>query len=177
MTGELIFVVGGAGSGKSKFALELAKKRSKKAAFVATSASEDGEMARKIESHQKERPAHWLTIEAAGTPFHIERPKEKIPCLLVDCLTLWVSAMLMKNCGREEILDRCKKFLAEARQNFKHVIVVSDEVGLGIVPENRLARDFREALGAVNQLAAQMAGQVFQVTVGLPVRIKGKSRA
>ena len=175
--GELIFVVGGAGSGKSSFALELAKNHAKKAVFVATSASEDKEMERKIRNHQKERPAHWNTIEAAATPFDIIWPHGKTSCLLVDSLTLWVSTLLMKNAGREVILQKCASFLRGAQAKFKQTIVVSDEVGLGIVPENRLARDFREILGDVNQQTAEIADRVFLVSVGLPVQLKNKRRA
>ena len=174
--GELIFVVGGAGSGKSTFALELAKNHAKKAVFVATSASEDKEMERKIRNHQKERPAQWNTIEAAATPFNIVWPNGETSCLLVDSLTLWVSALLLKSAGRDSIVRKCASFLREAREKFTQTVVVSDEVGLGIVPENRPARDFREILGAVNQKTAQIADQVFLVSVGLPVQLKGKSK-
>ena len=175
--GELIFVVGGAGSGKSRVALEMVKNHTKKTVFVATAASEDNEMERKIRNHQKERPAHWNTIEAATTPFDIIWPNGKTSCLLVDSLTLWVSALMMKNIERGEIAGKCESFLREARAKFKQTVVVSDEVGLGIVPENRLARDFREILGAVNQKTAEIADQVFLVSVGLPVQLKSKRRS
>ena len=175
--GELIFVVGGAGSGKSAFALEMAKNHAEKAVFVATSASEDKEMERKIKNHQKERPAHWNTIEAAATPFDIIWRNGKMSCLLVDSLTLWVSTLLMKRAGRDVIIQKCESFLRGAQAKFKQTIVVSDEVGLGIVPSTRLARDFREILGAVNQQAAEIADRVFLISVGLPVQLKGQRSA
>ena len=170
--GELIFVVGGAGSGKSRFALQIAREWDPKVAFVATCASGDGEMAKKIANHRRERPEHWLTIEAAENPFKVNCPDKTTECLLVDSLTLWVSEMLLKGHEREDVIGKCARFLPEARSKFRQTIVVSDEVGFGIVPENDLARRFRQVLGAVNQRAADIADEVFLISVGLPIQLK-----
>ncbi len=170
--GELTFILGGAGSGKSRFAVEMAKGSSGPVVFVATCKSMDKEMERKIENHRKERPAQWEIIEAASTPFNINGFKKKAECLLVDSLTLWVSALLLRRDGRERTAEDCRAFLKKVRADFKHTIIVSDEVGFGVVPENRLARDFREILGIINQEAAKAADEVFLVAAGLPVQLK-----
>ena len=173
--GKIIFILGGAGSGKSKFALQMAKK-GKNVAFVATCDSKDREMKRKIDAHREERPSHWHTLEAGSTPFELAWPNGKTDCLVIDSLTLWVSELMRREMSPEEILRKCDICLEEARKRFKSTVVVSDEVGLGIVPENRLAREFREVLGQVNQQTAQLAGLVFLVTAGLPIQIKGKEK-
>lgn len=174
--GKLTFILGGASSGKSRFALEMAKQGFKQVTFVATCSSTDKEMERKIRNHQKERPAHWQTVEAAATPFHINGAGSKSACLLVDSLTLWVSALLVKNSNLDEIVQDFRSFLKKAMSSFKHTIIVSDEVGFSIVPENRLARDFREILGIINREVAQAADQVFLVAAGLPIRIKERNQ-
>lgn len=173
--GKITFILGGAGSGKSKFALKMANE-GKNVAFVATCDSKDGEMKRKIDAHREERPSHWPTIEAGSTPFEPAWPNGKTDCLMIDSLTLWVSELLMREVPLEEILRKCEACLNEASRRFEHTIVVSDEVGFGIVPENRLARDFRELLGKINQQVAQMAGEVFFVAAGLPIQMKGKEK-
>lgn len=172
---SIIFVVGGAASGKSKFAIKIAKNRGRKIVFVATCIPQDSEMHRKITRHKRERPAHWKTIEAAATPFRIRWPRAPVDCLLVDSLTLWVSNLMMHGLGLRRIKKSLKRFLNQARKKYKTTIVVSDEVGLGIVPENRIARNFRELLGEINQATAQLSQEVFGVSSGLSVQLKGKS--
>ena len=170
--GKLIFILGGAGSGKSRFALAIAKQSSGKIAFVATGNSSDREMKRKIRNHQRERPAHWQTIEAAKTPFNSNGARDKTACLLVDSFTLWISAALVQGQAWDKIIRDCRSFLKTSRVDFARTIIVSDEVGFGIVPANRLAREFREILGIVNQEVAAAADQVFLVAAGLPVQLK-----
>ena len=168
--------MGGAGSGKSRFAVETAERGSRAVSFVATCDPTDGEMGDKIRRHKKERPSHWSVIEAASTPFEAKWPNGKADCILVDSLTLWVSTLAMKDAGRDEIISKCAAFLTQARKKFKRTIVVSDEVGLGVVPENGLARSFRETLGKVNQQAAKLADEAYLVAAGLPIALKGKRR-
>jgi adenosylcobinamide kinase/adenosylcobinamide-phosphate guanylyltransferase len=170
--GKIIFVIGGATSGKSRFALELVQKMSSEAVYVATCVPQDAELKKKVENHQKQRPNHWKTVEAGTTPFQIPWQKNILPCLLVDGLTLWVSTLLLKGIGVQDIRKRSQKFLMQCRKKYKHVIMVSDEVGCSIVPENDLARRFREVLGQVNQDTAEAAAEVFWVTAGLPIKIK-----
>lgn len=176
MRGHLIFVLGGSGSGKSKFAVELAKKHADEVLFVATCSAKDAEMRQKIKNHKAERPSHWKTLETAEMPFKIASSDRPSPCLLVDCLTLWVSSLMMMDQTREEIQKKCRRFLDQVRSRFKRVIVVSDEVGCSVVPENKLARGFRETLGFVNQKVAEQADQVFFVAAGLPIQLKGKKK-
>lgn len=172
--GQLTFIIGGAGSGKSKFAVEFVQKLKGEVAFVATATPKDDEMKRKIKNHQKERPSRWQTIEAASAPFEINDVPKNVTTLLVDSITLWTSELLLKKLNSQQIRRKCSLFLEDARSRFKHTIIVSDEVGLGIVPENSLARTFREVQGIINQQTAQLSNNVFLVTAGLPIQLKGE---
>ena len=173
---NITFIVGGASSGKSRFALTLAKKKGVKVIYVGTAAWSDDEMKRKINDHRKERPAQWKTIEAANTPFQIQWPKKIIPCMLVDGLTLWVSTLLFRGSGFHAVREKSFLFLKQAREKVKRMIMVSDEVGCGIVPDDPLSRNFREILGRVNQDVAKAAKKVYWMAAGLPIQIKGKKR-
>ncbi|MBI2119884.1 MAG: bifunctional adenosylcobinamide kinase/adenosylcobinamide-phosphate guanylyltransferase [Elusimicrobia bacterium] len=174
---EIIFILGGAESGKSSFAVNLLKKAKGKKGFVATcvaGVAGDPEMKIKIKKHKKERPFNWTTFEAAGTPFKLNFDHKKIDSLLIDSLTLWVSSLMLQNFKKEDARNKCKKFLNEVKQKFKQIVIVSDEVGQGIVPENPDARRFRQILGAVNQEVAKTANKVFMITAGIPLLLKNE---
>ncbi len=173
--GTLIFVLGGAQSGKSRFALSLAKNGKGRAAFIATCLPSDMEMNEKISRHKKERPKNWVTVEAGLTPFHMTSPKSKIDSVLIDSLTLWVARCLEKGWGREEIEKKAKKFLVSIKKKFNHIVIVSDEVGLSIVPGVRSARNFRVCLGEINQLFAKNSDCFYMVFAGVPVCVKGEN--
>lgn len=182
--GEMILILGGARAGKSRFALELASERSaspdSQVCFIATAEALDDEMRERIERHRAERPASWRTIEEPRRIDHaIERAREA-RVVIVDCLTLFVSNMLTANdsSNAEEttnaVIDRFLHFVSAASAT---VICISNETGLGVVPDNQLGRRFRDLLGAVNQRVAASADRVFLMVAGLPLPIKPQARA
>jgi len=172
--GKLILILGGARSGKSTHALSLAKKQ-KKVAFVATGQGLDQEMRERILKHQASRPKNWKTFEE---PQELGSLLAKISgsfdFIIIDCLTLLVSNLLLSGYKDEVILEKIADFLAQAARQKAKVIIVANEVGLGIVPGNKLSRRFRDIAGKVNQLAAGKADQVIFIVSGIPLRIKGE---
>ena len=170
--GKIAFIVGGARSGKSNYALKMAAKH-KKAAFVATCEALDNEMAARIKKHREERPKNWQTFEE---PVEVAALIGNIPagcgCVLIDCLTLLVSNMLLKKKSAKKIEEEVKAILRVLKKRKSPSILVSNEVGLGIVPNSRLGRDFRDIAGVVNKLVAERADRVLFMVSGIPWRIK-----
>jgi adenosylcobinamide kinase/adenosylcobinamide-phosphate guanylyltransferase len=172
----LIFITGGARSGKSKLALQLAERAGGKVAFIATARAEDDEMAERILIHQESRPKEWTTIEEpVDVPGAIAKVADH-DLIIMDCLTLLLSNLMLDNSSLDEIDGILGKMedLVKASRSFKGtVIVVSNEVGMGIVPENELARKFRDLAGRANQIMAKAADEVYLCVSGVPVNIKG----
>ena len=170
----LILVLGGARAGKSMFALRLAKERAGEegsVTFIATAQALDEEMAQRIARHREERPAHWSTIEE---PYQIDEaliPALDSSVVLIDCITLFVSNWLLRS-EEHKLQAISENFLANIRSQSKTVICVSNEVGLGLVPETPLGRTFRDMLGRVNQQFAEAADEVYLLVAGLPLRLK-----
>jgi adenosylcobinamide kinase/adenosylcobinamide-phosphate guanylyltransferase len=170
---KIIFILGGARSGKSTYALELAKKNKKKVAFVATCQGLDKEMSLRIRLHKKARPCHWQTFEeprkvgallnTIGSNFEV---------ILIDCLTLLVSNLILKGYKKEAVEEEVNTILSAIKKTKARVIIVSNEVGLGIVPRNRLGRDFRDIAGLANQIVAKKADEVFFMISGIATKIK-----
>ena len=170
---EIILILGGARSGKSAYALALAKKY-KNVAFVATCQGLDKEMKERIRLHKKARPENWKTFEEPYDPAPLLMSIGNLfDCVIIDCLTLLVSNMILKGHKEEKILKKIKGLLCGARKNKTKVILVSNEVGLGIVPANKLGRDFRDIAGKVNQITAAGADTVFFTVSGIPLKVKG----
>ncbi|MDD4893749.1 MAG: bifunctional adenosylcobinamide kinase/adenosylcobinamide-phosphate guanylyltransferase [Candidatus Omnitrophica bacterium] len=171
--GKIIFILGGARSGKSTYALELAKKH-KKVVFIATCQALDKEMAERIKLHKKIRPQGWQTFEE---PYKVadllDKFKVKFPVVLMDCLTLLVSNLMLKGLKEETIVNEVNNILAVLKKINGKAIIVSNEVGLGIVPNTKLGRDFRDIAGKVNQLVAGKSDEVFFMVSGIPTKIKG----
>ena len=171
---RLVFITGGARSGKSGFAVTEAEKAGDRLVYIATATAGDPEMEERIRRHRDERGNGWETIEEpldlAGTVKRI--PPERV--IVIDCLTLWLTNLLMQN--SEGFEDRAKQEAVRVAAALKayegDVFVVSNEVGLGLVPENALARIFRDAAGAVNRKMAEAADEVYLVVSGLPLKIK-----
>ena len=167
----LILVGGGSRSGKSIFALELARQRGARRAFVATAQAFDDEMRERIAHHRAERDASFTTIEE---PLELARTLHENAALfdviVVDCLTLWVSNLLM--CEQREIETLGAELVQVAAESSALCIFVTNEVGSGIVPENALARKFRDLAGRLNQQAARSAGEVYLLTFGIASRLK-----
>jgi adenosylcobinamide kinase/adenosylcobinamide-phosphate guanylyltransferase len=167
-TGPLVFVLGGARSGKSLFAEKRIAQWPAPWTYVATAQAFDDEMAQRISDHRARRDARWTTVEAphdlaACLARETDRP------MLVDCLTLWLSNRLLAEADLE---DECTVLVAALRARKMPTLVVSNEVGLGLVPETRLGRAFRDAAGRLNQRVAAVADEVHFVAAGLGLRLK-----
>lgn len=163
-------VLGGARSGKSRFAERLAVRSGLQKIYVATGAAFDAEMADRIAAHQHQRGDDWQTIEEqldlAGVLARECRPGRVV---LVDCLTLWLSNLTF---AEKNIADETAKLCDAVSELASACVFVSNEVGMGIVPDNRLSRSFRDAQGRLNQDIAQACSQVVFVAAGLPVLLK-----
>lgn len=168
---KLTLVLGGASSGKSRFAEGLITPHDVPRTYVATAQAFDDEMRAKIAQHQQDRGSGWTTVEA---PLDLPGALRAVPeggIVLVDCLTLWLTNLLLENDGTE---GAAEAFLAAAYECRSPIVTVSNEVGLGIVPDNRLSRRFRAAQGRLNQAVAAQADRVAFVAAGLPVVLKGQ---
>ncbi len=170
--GNIIFITGGARSGKSTYASSLARKYGK-VAFIATCQALDQEMAKRIKLHQKSRPKSWKTFEEPRKiSLLLSKLDNHFECILLDCLTILVSNLVLDGYNEKQILSETKLILKNLRNKKAKSIIVSNEVGLGIVPANKLARDFRDIAGKINQLVAKETDEVFFTVSGIPLRIK-----
>jgi adenosylcobinamide kinase/adenosylcobinamide-phosphate guanylyltransferase len=173
MANKLFFITGGARSGKSSFAEELAKQFSGKRAYIATAQALDEEMTAKIAKHRQNRGATWDTFEEPiAVPELIRKLSGRYQVVLLDCLTLWLSNVIAHTDGDAAVVNSSKDLIAAVREFAGDCIVVSNEVGLGIVPDNPLARKFRDLAGTLNQNVAQAADTVYFTAAGIPVKIK-----
>ncbi len=171
--GKITFILGGARSGKSSFALGLAKKYKGRIAFVATAEPGDAEMKARIRLHKKARPAQWHTFEEPCdlAPLITEN-SGKFECAIIDCLTLLISNLILSGLGAKIIKKRIKQIIVSIKDSGMDAIIISNETGLGIVPENKLARSFRDIAGTANQIIAKGADEVFFIVAGIPWRLK-----
>jgi len=167
--GKLIFISGGARSGKSSFALELAKKSGKKVCFIATAIPMDSEMKERIKNHKNSRPKEWKTIEIQNN-LDKKIKEEKSEVILVDCLTIYVSYFM--GLTEEKIFKHTEKIIGAVKNSKSEIIVVSNEVGEGVHPETKLGRDYRDILGKVNQMFAKTADDFYMMFSGIPINIK-----
>ncbi|HHL40675.1 MAG TPA: bifunctional adenosylcobinamide kinase/adenosylcobinamide-phosphate guanylyltransferase [Deltaproteobacteria bacterium] len=174
---RLVFVLGGARSGKSAFAQRLCESLAGGGLYLATARALDDEMRERIRRHRSSRSERWTTVEE---PLRVVEVLEETdaPVVLLDCLTLWLSNLLGAGlddraaAGEAERLVRLFGDDAAAHGPPQTVVAVSNEVGLGIVPENALARRFRDLAGSVNRTVAAAAHEVHFIAAGLPVRLK-----
>ncbi|WP_303905478.1 bifunctional adenosylcobinamide kinase/adenosylcobinamide-phosphate guanylyltransferase [Thiohalomonas denitrificans] len=164
-------ILGGARSGKSRYAEQLAGESGLDVIYVATASMGDQEMAERITRHRADRPAGWRTIEEPlALAATLQRHAASDRCVLVDCLTLWLSNLLQAG---DATLDQERERLREALPHLPgRVLLVSNEVGLGIVPDNPLARRFRDEAGRLNQALATTCERVTFVAAGLPMQLK-----
>ena len=169
---KITFVIGGARSGKSSFALGRASELPGQKAYIATAEAFDAEMEERIAKHKEERGSNWDTIEE---PFSIvgaiNTLSGKYEVILIDCLTLWLSNLLCNNGEAEKAIEDLL-FSLRLTPHALRLFIVSNEVGMGIVPDNELARRFRDLAGTLNQKMAAVADEVYLVAAGIPVRIK-----
>ena len=176
---HLIFITGGARSGKSRLAVQLAGKTGDKVAFIATARAGDDEMAERILLHRKSRPKEWTTIEEPIDVASAIVKALEYRVVIVDCLTLLLSNLMFENNranDADQILDAVRSLAKTSRDFEGTLIVVSNEVGMGIVPENELAREFRDLAGRANQIMAGAADEVYLCVSGIPIQIKGQVR-
>jgi adenosylcobinamide kinase/adenosylcobinamide-phosphate guanylyltransferase len=166
------YVTGGARSGKSSFALKLAASYVNKL-FLATAEPFDEEMQNRISKHQVERGVQFTTVEE---PLCLGQALRQLPAgtdvVLLDCLTVWTGNLMHYVDNDEEIDKQIELFLEVLRQPPCAIILVSNEVGQGIVPENALARRFRDRAGMINQRVASIATEAYLLCSGLPIRLK-----
>ena len=162
---SLLLLIGGARAGKSTLALELARKWTGDVVFIATAEARDDEMTSRIAAHREQRPGRWKTIEE---PIDVRAALDSLDdeYAIVDCLTLWVANLLERGDSDEEILAEAERVadLAAARQ--APVTVVTNEVGLGVVPVTPLGRAYRDLLGGVNREFAERASNAYLVVAG-----------
>jgi len=172
---EVVFVIGGCRSGKSRHALETASKvAGSRKIFIATCVPRDAEMQQRVDRHQKERGQDWQTLEApVDLPQAVAESSRQSDVLLIDCLTLWISNLLLTIEDDEIITERIFSLAQTLGSASCPVVLVSNEVGTGIVPENQLARRFRDLVGTANQTIAEQADKVVWMVAGIPVQIKG----
>ena len=187
MSNKLILVTGGARSGKSIYAEKLAEKLSHKVVYLATAVALDFETKQRIKDHQAARPVSWTTLEESK---EVSKVLDKVPegteVLLLDCITFWITNLLMERLGKEEIQgEEVKRLerelikesegladkLDQKKQDF-HIIVVTNELGMGLVPEYPLGRIFRDVVGKANQMIARAADEVYFLVSGVPLKIK-----
>lgn len=181
MNNQVHLVLGGARSGKSRFAEQAARDSLKDVVYVATATVYDDEMQQRIDRHIHDRPSHWLTVEEPLLLAQaLKQQASEQTCILVDCLTLWLTNVLMTEQGQsddnlEEIksLADYKTELLETLVNLPgQIILVSNEVGQGIVPMGELSRRFVDEAGWLHQDIARIANQVTLVVAGLPMVLK-----
>ena len=167
---QITLVTGGCRSGKSRYAQSLAESLSSSRVMLATAEALDDEMRARIAKHQADRGSGWRTIEAPReiAP-HLDQPGEVV---LVDCLTLWVSNLLCTDATDAEMESAARELVEALKASSSPVVLVTNEVGLGIVPMNSLARRFRDHAGFLAQRIAEVADRVVLTVAGIPMIIK-----
>lgn len=173
MTKKTYFITGGARSGKSAFAEKLASGLTGRRAYVATAQALDAEMAARIEKHRQDRNTAWDTYEEPlATAELLRKLSTSHSIALLDCLTLWLSNVMAHAENDDAISSRADELVSAVKEFSGVCIVVSNEVGLGIVPDNPLARKFRDFAGMLNQSVARVADEVYFTAAGIPMKIK-----
>lgn len=188
--GRKVFVIGGARSGKSAFAQTVVRESGLPATYVATAEPIDDEMKRRIERHKKDRPQVWPTVEAPyAMPTKVGNCAVPGGAVLIDCLSVYTSNQVLMamhtyhdTLSVAQLAEVESSIVSEARASLRAceradlAVIVSNEVGLAIVPDNALGRAYRDILGRVNQVTANWADEVYFVVSGIPMRIKSPVR-
>lgn len=184
---NITLVTGGARSGKSNFAESLCKSQNNRTAYIATSIPFDEEMKNRIKKHQESRPKEWKTYEIYKDIFSIvEELGQNHDTVILDCITLLVNNLMftygidVDKANSEElnelesyIQDQIKKLLEAVKKTNLYFVIVSNEIGMGIVPENKLARIYGDFVGRANQLISKYSNEVYFVVSGIPMKVKG----
>ena len=185
--GSIVLITGGARSGKSTYAEKLALATKGKVLYIATSIPFDDEMKDRVKKHKERRPTTWDTFEGYKDLKQVfNNPKIQFDTILLDCITIMVTNLMFDYAGdnfdaltcddidimEKGILEEVSDFLDESQKSSKEIILVTNELGAGIVPENKMARVFRDIAGRVNQYIASRATQVNMVVCGIQINIK-----
>jgi len=175
MDKRLIFVTGGCRSGKSQFALDYANRHFQRKLYLATCEALDEEMVKRIEHHKLRRGSDWQTVEEPiKIAEEIKRHENDIEVILLDCMTLWLSNLLMRKKDDQEIINEVSRLVDTVRPGQTSFVFVSNEVGMGLVPVEPLGRRFRDLSGMANQKIAEVAQTVVFMVSGIPIFLKGK---
>jgi adenosylcobinamide kinase/adenosylcobinamide-phosphate guanylyltransferase len=168
---EVILVGGGARSGKSDLALRLARSRGRRRVFLATAEARDDEMKSRIAQHQLDRGSDFETVEC---PFDVPEALRRIEAdvVVIDCLTLWLSNLLCRGDDVAGVANRVEALASALEWRSFHSIVVTNEVGMGLVPETPLGRVFRDAVGLAHQRIARSADRIYFGALGTMLRLK-----
>ena len=181
---KLTLILGGARSGKSSYAEKLATDRSLPVTYIATAQVYDDEFKQRVQHHKDRRPKNWQLIE---TPHHLgdalqanihvpHRASNNHHCLIIDCLTLWLAQCICTECTPPEGVNWAQEraaFLDILPKLDAEIIIVSNEVGMGIVPLGEINRQFQDEQGRLNQAVAALADEVYFIAAGLPLKFKG----
>lgn len=169
----MVLILGGARSGKSRLAVELAKKRCGRVTYIATAPVCDEEMRLRVKLHKRSRPKQWATIEVDSVLFpRLKEIPKKSDGIIIECIATYVSNLMMSGLGDPEILKDVNTSLAKLKKLNKEIFIVSNEVGAGVVPDTELGRRFRDLVGTINQMIAKEADEAYLVTAGLPLKLK-----
>jgi adenosylcobinamide kinase/adenosylcobinamide-phosphate guanylyltransferase len=178
---HITLILGGARSGKSSYAQKLAEDSGKSVTFLATAEALDREMSVRIQKHRAERPVHWETLEIPlGIAAHTQKIKSDI--VILDCITLLVTNLLMQFV-KDDLVDEApfmqtvqhetEELLSAIRESNQHWLIISNEVGLGLVPPYQMGRVYRDGIGWANQCLAREAEKVLFMVAGIPMIVKG----
>jgi adenosylcobinamide kinase/adenosylcobinamide-phosphate guanylyltransferase len=171
---DVILITGGCRSGKSRFALDYANRQFSKKLFLATCEVLDEEMAQRVENHKKMRGPEWQTLEE---PIWIidkmGQWEKEVEVILLDCITLWLSNLMLKWDNDSRVMNEVSRLIETVKQSQTSFIIVSNEVGMGVVPAEPLGRRFRDLSGMTNQKLAGFADQVILMVSGIPLFLKG----
>ncbi len=178
MSGSVLLVTGGARSGKSAYALSVASGYAGGKAFVATAEPFDDEMRERAESHRRERGGAFLTVEE---PFDPARALRSLPAgvmvAVVDCLTVWIGNLMHRGGSLADEFPEAASLMKILEDPPMDLVLVTNEVGMGVVPSNDMARRFRDVAGRINREAAARADRVVLMVCGIPVTVKGANDA
>lgn len=171
-----LLVTGGARSGKSRFALEWGRSFHPPRLFLATARPIDAEMEERIELHRRERKDEWVTVEEpVDVEIAIKESAKEVSCLVIDCVTLWLTNLIMANLSDQEISMRVRELCKQVASAPCAVLIVTNEVGWSLVPENPLGRRFRDLVGRTNQTIAREVEEVVLMVSGIPLVIKSQA--
>jgi len=173
-------IIGGARSSKSTLAQEMALKAGGNVLFVATAEAGDEDMKKRIEMHQKSRPPHWVTLEATThIGSRVDENTAGAETVIIDCITLLINNIFMQydentdtDLAEKEVTAEMQELLDCIAHSEAHFIIVTNEVGLGVVPADRVSRLYRDMLGRANQILAARADEVYLLVAGIPIAVK-----